>query len=343
VAAKRTYYRSPSLVFHWHKSELLCTDCTSGRRFAVDPEVVSLLDRLDGRRLERGDVVRQLESARLISPDRPLQWPWSTWTPEAAFFHFGTRASRFQTNGALRDRELRAKAIDSPPPSPVKVIGGARRALPDALDLGSLSEVLRDRRTWRNFSKQRVTLEQLATVLQLTFGVQHWATVRGQGRVALKTSPSAGARHPIEAYVVSAGVIGLPAGVYHYDAGAHALVAIRRRRPQLVPLLAGQRYFSKAAFIVVMSAIFERSMWKYPSSRAYRSILIDAGHLGQTFCLVATALGLAPFCTMAFRESQIDKVIGVDGVSETAMYVVGAGSRPRRVRRQPGSIRGGRP
>jgi SagB-type dehydrogenase family enzyme len=289
-----------------------------------------------------GNVIRQLESARLISADAPLQWPWSQWTPEAAFFHFGTRATRYQTNGALRDRELRAKAISSPPPLPVKVLDGERRQLPDAIDLGATSDVLRARRTWRNFSKPRVTLKQLATVLRLTFGVQQWATVRGQGRVALKTSPSAGARHPIEGYVVSAGVVGLPAGVYHYDAGAHALVAIRRRFPQLASLLAGQRYFSKAAFVVVMSAIFERSMWKYPSSRAYRSILIDAGHLGQTFCLVATALGLAPFCTMAFRESQIDKVIGVDGVSETAMYIVGAGSRPRRMRRQPGSIRGGR-
>lgn len=342
MAVKRTYYRSPSLVFHWHESEFVCTDCTSGRRFVVDPQVVSLLDRLDGQRLERGAAVRRLESARLISADRPRPWPWSNWTPEAAFFHFGTRASRFQTNGALRDRQLRAKAISSPPPSPVKLLDGKRRPLPDAIDLGGMSEVLRDRRTWRNFSKPRVTVTQLATVLRMTFGVQQWATVRGQGRVALKTSPSAGARHPIEAYVVSTAVIGLPAGVYHYDAAAHALVAIRRSRPALAPLLAGQHYFSRAAFVVVMSAIFERSMWKYPSPRAYRSILIDAGHLGQTFCLVATALGLAPFCTMAFRESQIDKVIGVDGVSETAMYVVGAGSRPRRVGRQPGSIRGGR-
>lgn len=340
MAAKRTYYRSPSLVFHWNKSGLVCTDCTSGRRFAIDPEVVSILDRLDGRRVERGVLVRQLESARLISADVPLQWPWSSWTPEAAFFHFGTRASRFQTNGALRDHELRAKSVITPQPSPVKALDGERRPLPEALDLGSVSEVLRARRTWRNFSKRSVPLKQLATVLRWTFGVQQWATVRGQGRVALKTSPSAGARHPLEAYVLSAGVTGLPAGVYHYDAGAHALVGIRRGQPRLAQLLAGQHYFSNAAFVVVMAAIFERSMWKYPSSRAYRSILIDAGHLGQTFCLVATALGLAPFCTMAFREHQLDKVIGVDGVNETAMYVVGAGSRPPRVRR-PGRIRGG--
>ena len=320
----------------------MCTDCATGRRFAVDPEIVSILDRLDGHRVERGALVRRLETARLISADAPLPWPWASWTPEAALFHFGTRASKFQTNGGLRERELRRKSAASPPPPPVKIIAGERVPLPPPAGLrGELSAALRNRRTWRNFSKAAVPLGKLATALHTTFGVQRWAAVRGQGPVVLKTSPSAGARHPLEAYVVAVNVRGLPAGVYHYDAGEHALVVIGRGRPRLSALLAGQRYFSGAAFAIVMAAVFERSMWKYPSPRAYRSILIDAGHLGQTFCLVATALGLAPFCTMAFREQHIDKVIGVDGVSETAMYVVGAGSRSRHSATRPGRIRGG--
>ena len=342
MAGKHTYHRSPSLVLHWSKSGLVCTDCATGRRFAVDPEVISILDRLEGRRVERGALVRQLEEARLISADEPLPWPWASWTPEAAFFHFGTRATKFQTDAPLRDRQLRRKSLTMPPPPPVKVLEGETTPLPPAVkSLGQLRAALHDRRTWRNFARAAVPLEKVATALQLTFGVQRWATVAGQGRVVLKTSPSAGARHPIEAYVIAARVSGLPAGVYHYDAGAHTLVAVGHGGRPLSSLLAGQEYFSGAAFVVVMAAVFARSMWKYPSSRAYRSILIDAGHLGQTFCLVTTALGLGPFCTMAFRESDLDKVIGVDGVRESAMYVVGAGSRSKRHAARPGRIRGG--
>jgi SagB-type dehydrogenase family enzyme len=87
-----------------------------------------------------------------------------------------------------------------------------------------------------------------------------------------------------------------------------------------------------------MSAVFARTMWKYPSSRAYRSILIDAGHLGQTFCLVATAIGLAPFCTMAFREADLDPVLKIDGVNESAVYIVGVGRRAEN--RRAGQIAG---
>ena len=53
------------------------------------------------------------------------------------------------------------------------------------------------------------------------------------GRMPLKTSPSGGARHSIEAYVVVRRVAGVPAGVYHYDAAAHALV--RRGGPCPAP------------------------------------------------------------------------------------------------------------
>jgi nitroreductase len=54
-----------------------------------------------------------------------------------------------------------------------------------------------------------------------------------------------------------------------------------------------------------MTAILERTMWKYALSHAYRVIFLDAGHLGQTFHLVCTKLGLAPFTTAATEEAAI--------------------------------------
>jgi SagB-type dehydrogenase family enzyme len=77
-----------------------------------------------------------------------------------------------------------------------------------------------------------------------------------------------------------------------------------------------------------MTAVFERTEWKYPVARAYRAVLIEAGHFAQTFCLTATALGLAPFCTMALADSLIERDLGVDGVSESVIYACGVGSRP---------------
>jgi hypothetical protein len=55
-------------------------------------------------------------------------------------------------------------------------------------------------------------------------------------------------------------------------------------------------------------------------------VLLDAGHLCQTFCLVATWLGLAPFCTAAFEDSLIERDLGLDGIRESALYVAGVGT-----------------
>jgi hypothetical protein len=54
-----------------------------------------------------------------------------------------------------------------------------------------------------------------------------------------------------------------------------------------------------------MTAVFERNQWKYPDSAAYRTVILDAGPMCQTFCLTATWLGLAPFCTMALADSKV--------------------------------------
>ncbi len=77
-----------------------------------------------------------------------------------------------------------------------------------------------------------------------------------------------------------------------------------------------------------MTAVFARTQWKYPGSRAYRVVLIDAGHVCQTFCLAATWLGLAPFCTMALSDSAVEKDLGIDGVRESAIYAAGVGVPP---------------
>ena len=57
-------------------------------------------------------------------------------------------------------------------------------------------------------------------------------------------------------------------------------------------------------------------------------MLLEAGHVCQTFCLVATWLGLAPFCTMALADSRVEKDLGVDGITESVIYAAGVGSRP---------------
>ena len=93
-----------------------------------------------------------------------------------------------------------------------------------------------------------------------------------------------------------------------------------------------QWWFTKAAFLVLITTVFGRTRWKYEFPRVYRGILLEAGHLCQTFCLTATWRGLAPFCTIAYADTQWEKWLGIDGVNESLLYIAGAGTRPKNTR-----------
>ena len=214
------------------------------------------------------------------------------------------------------------------PPS-VKRFPGARRiALPRLRADQSLSRILLERRTWRRFSRAPLPLTSLGQLLGLTNGVQQWATLRGQGDLPLKTSPSGGARHPLELSVCARRVEGLRPGVYHFTP---PIVIASSSSRDMRGQFGYQRYFptqfwyEDAAAVVFFTAVVSRYLWKYTTARAYRALLIEAGHQCQTFCLAATDLGLAPFCTMALHDAHIEEDLGIDGVSEAVLYTAGVG------------------
>jgi SagB-type dehydrogenase family enzyme len=216
------------------------------------------------------------------------------------------------------------------PPAIKRYRGAPQVALPAARATGAFPDVLRGRRTWRRFATHAASLADLSDVLGLTFGVQRWVELPAIGRVALKSSPSGGALHPIECYVLALRVDGLARGLYHYRADTHALERLPRRAGvgDVRRFFPGQPWYAGASVVVLMTAVFARTRWRYPSGRAYRVILAEAGHCCQTFCLAATWRGLAPFCTMALADTIIERQIGIDGVSEAVIYAAGFGTRP---------------
>jgi SagB-type dehydrogenase family enzyme len=192
---------------------------------------------------------------------------------------------------------------------------------------GEFLHTLLERKTHREFSRKSVSLGAISQLLYYTFGVMGYLRAPVYGLLPHTTSPSGGARHPIEPYLVALRVKGLPSGVYHYQTNKHALELVRARatRNLVLRYAEGQAHVANAAAVLLMTAVFPRTMWKYRNARAYRIVLLDAGHACQTFCLVATWLGMAPFCTAVFNESLIERDLRVDGITESALYVAGVG------------------
>jgi SagB-type dehydrogenase family enzyme len=256
---------------------------------------------------------------------------WGEWNPAAGFFHLSTKDLPCEADAAKEFRGLVQMAKMKPIPRPIKRYLSAQQVLLPAPVVDSeFARALIERRTWRKFSKRAAGLPLLGHLLGLTWGVRRWVELPEIGSVAVKTSPSGGALHPIEAYILARNVEGVRPGIYHYNAADHRLELLRRGAgsQQITDYLANQWWYGGAAFVVFMTAVFARTRWKYDYARAYRAVLIEAGHLCQTFCLTATWLGAAPFCTMAFADSKIEKALGVDGISESVIYVAGVGLRP---------------
>ena len=344
------YRRVDTLVCYWEAGELRLRDYAQNTRRELSPLELAVLVNLSSWRSVKDlqalltghaaaalrTAVRRLHTANVIEssedrrPSADLKaGRWGAWAPDAALLHFGTKnLKRIPLSAAWRALVDQLELDDFP--DPLKRIPGARRRqLPDYPRRGQFPRLLLERRTWRRFGPGGVTIADVATLLGLTWAVQGWLQASPRVRSPLKTSPSGGACHSIEVYLVAANVRGLPRGVYHYCPDSHEIETVRRglRKDALRHYLR-QPWFSDCPALFVMTSVFGRVRWKYPSARAYRVLLMEAGHFCQTFCLVATWLGLAPFSTAAFADTPIERALGIDGVEEGVLYAAGVGPRP---------------
>jgi len=181
----------------------------------------------------------------------------------------------------------------------------------------SLDEALLKRKSIRHYDADPLTADQLSYLLWACSGIQR--TERG---FEFRTAPSAGALYPIETYVVINRAEGIDAGVYHYSAREHCLDVISRgdASSEIAIAALGQRMCLEAAAVIVWTAVFQRSKWKY-GQRAYRYIYLDAGHIGANLALAAAGIGLGSCQVGALFDDEVNKIIGVDGTEESVVYM----------------------
>ncbi len=196
-------------------------------------------------------------------------------------------------------------------------------ALPDPRGARGRSweEILEARRSVRDYTDIPLTLEELSRLLHAAQGVT-------EPRAGFRAAPSAGALYPIELYVVVHRVAGLEAGVYHYVPQGHYLEQMRLGdfRARMVAAGVGQDLLGTAGVCLVLTAIFQRTRWRY-RERAYRYILLEAGHIGQNIYLAATAMGMGACAVGAFLDNAVHELLGVDGEQEAALYILSVGNR----------------
>lgn len=207
-------------------------------------------------------------------------------------------------------------------PEPYKTYSQAKQiALPDPSGYGgpTLEKTVQTRRSQREYSGQSLSLEKLSRLLYAAQGITDPQTHH-------RAAPSAGALYPIEVYLAVQDVTGLDPGIYHYAVQTHALELLRKGdfSQSVTEAGVGQAHLGNANICFILSAIFQRTRWKY-RERTYRYLLLEAGHIGQNLCLAATAMGLGACPVGAFLDDDLNALLGLDGQNEAALYVLATG------------------
>ncbi|WP_411565967.1 SagB/ThcOx family dehydrogenase [Pseudomonas orientalis] len=194
-----------------------------------------------------------------------------------------------------------------------------------------LTTSLLDRKTSRSFSDQAVTLDDLSSLLYLSLGYLKEREAGADDTIpetlrARRSSPSGGGLNACEGYVYAARILGLEPGIYYYHPDLHALRQVHPLPNEpLGLLLAGQHFINELPMGLFITSRFDKLWWKYEHSRAYRMAYVEAGHISQTFQLVATALGLATWLTGALSDERVELLLGLEESAEQPLFFVGGG------------------
>ncbi|MFL5830023.1 MAG: SagB family peptide dehydrogenase [Solirubrobacteraceae bacterium] len=354
----------------WDQSRLVWDDYIGHRQLALsaDSERVlrwfgdwAELDSID----ELGDeylaiAERLLDAGVLIAEDsdehaieQRVLANWGPWGPAARYLHLASRTpsgSRFlsaaQDAAEMQQQAFASSQAEAAPPAaktypdrPLIPLA-ARRPDDSGWPARGLLDALYGRRSTRRFTADPVSLDELAAILQVAGGfvdpLEH-----APGPAALRTSPAAGALHPVEMYVDASSVDGLEAGMYHFAptrggiealadgdgarvAGTGAAVTGAAGKRSL-DAVGGQPWLAEAPVLILYTAVIERLQWRYRSPRAYRDLLIGLGHLSQTVLLLASAMNLGAVFATAVCDEDLERLIGIDGTSEILLGVAALG------------------
>jgi len=326
-----------SLFFFLRNEELILWDYENHSQYKLDkPYIDRLVEIASGEAIVEDDITRHLREEGLLvkGEEETREWEWDelSW-----IFHQGTKnLPRLESNTSHWFEAYLQNCEGKPSPKETSSSskGEAISLSPvdkQLLESKSLYEVCQQRMTSRAFSGEKINFEVFSSLIGATFAYSPapWGKNENYEVYAKhKVSPSAGGLHPFDFYIMVHHVENLDPGIYKYDPQAHCIYPFAKGdfRDQLVHSLGGQNFVKALSFGVFFVADFSKVWWKYEHSRAYRQVLLDAGHQSQTFLLLATSLGLLTWPTGAIQDAEVEKLLKIESDKFSPIFFVGIGT-----------------
>lgn len=298
---------------------------------SVEEAVRTLTGLTDVPALRVRDIIAALREAELLVPEgdvgheriRAMAARWADRGWAVAFDHhlatFDYPYLDYTSSGTGLDRQRMTEyAVAEPyrrprPHHPTIGVGAPLPVTTDALgDLrGSIQEALRG-----PVGFGVCDLASVSTVLAASCGYLNPPGQRGR---TTRTSPSGGARHPTEAYLVAIDVASLSPGVFHVVAEDRRLRRVRdlpdiAALPGLFPGLYMARFTPRA--LVVLTSLFDRNAYRYREPRTLRTLFMDAGHLAATVETSAHSIGLCCHLHHGLDDAAVEDLLGLAALDQ---------------------------
>jgi SagB-type dehydrogenase family enzyme len=320
---------------------LECVEARDASRLAGDlgrklgrpaSEMCSLIERLISMEIV---VPAEMRSDRLALGERVgRDWHIHGWS-EAADYHFATFDYTFVdyrpgAGGASHDRAVMREY------NALEADRDRIKRYPDAVDRCPLPEPsshilpadVENAFGCSAGSSESLAAVTLAPVLSMAVGVLSEFSARPPALPFLhRSSPSGGARHPVETYVCAVDVEGWGSGWYHVCPRPLELERLTAGRlddgmlRQMFPACAAAWAGTPRA-VVVLTAIFERNMYRYREPRTFRTVHMDVGHVAATVQACATAMGMRTCISTGDDADTIEGMLGLHWLEEAYMMSV---------------------
>jgi SagB-type dehydrogenase family enzyme len=168
-------------------------------------------------------------------------------------------------------------------------------------------------------------LQDLARILYFSAGITKQRAHPG-GEIYFRAAACTGALYEIELYVVAGDLVGLDAGVYHFNPADVSLRLLRKGdfRGNLAQATAMELAMAHAPATIICTGTYWRNAWKY-QARTYRHFGWDNGTLLANMLAVSAASGLPAEIVVGFVDSEINRLLDLDTRREVSLCLVPIG------------------
>lgn len=180
---------------------------------------------------------------------------------------------------------------------------------------GKLRQVLRQRKSVREFQRKPLRFEDVSSILVDGLGI-----VDEEER---RPYPSGGARYPVETYLISFEVEKLDAGAYHYNVRDSSLELLLKKNLVDRSKEFTTQYIDWVPATLLFTSVIPRSEVKY-GANAYRFSLLEAGHMAQNVSLLCVERGLGSCPVGGFVNDTVREVLDLTE-NEIPIYALAVG------------------